>query len=173
MSINALLGRAAGVTAPWAAWFFAWPLAKLVALLPVSLAGLGVRDMALVFFLEPLGGTRKTVAAAALAWSSIIVAAGLLGGMFLAMPQLNGSRGISRAKRMTRKANLPSSCWEPGRPASVWHGVWPARQFGVTVVERQQAVGGNSGSSTGRPAASTSAATVFIRLATRRSSPTS
>ena len=36
---NAALGDAAGVDAPWSAWFLAWPLAKLVALAPVSIAG--------------------------------------------------------------------------------------------------------------------------------------
>lgn len=77
---NAALGRAAGAEAPLAAWFVAWPLAKLTALIPVSLAGLGVRDAALVFFLKPLGGSETAVTAAALAWSSVLVAAALTGG---------------------------------------------------------------------------------------------
>lgn len=82
---SASLGQAAGVEAGWSAWFVAWPLAKLVALAPISVAGLGVRDMALVFFLEPLGGAEAPVTAAALAWSSILVTSALCGGLWVSL----------------------------------------------------------------------------------------
>jgi uncharacterized membrane protein YbhN (UPF0104 family) len=43
ITANVGLAESAGIHAPIAAWFFAWPLAKLIATLPISIAGLGVR----------------------------------------------------------------------------------------------------------------------------------
>jgi uncharacterized membrane protein YbhN (UPF0104 family) len=67
----------AGLDAPAAAWFFAWPLAKLVAVIPISLAGLGVREAALASFLAPFGAAPALVIAAGLMWQSIQFAAGI------------------------------------------------------------------------------------------------
>jgi uncharacterized membrane protein YbhN (UPF0104 family) len=68
----------AGADAPAAAWFFAWPLAKLVAIIPISLAGLGVREAALASFLAPFGAVPALVVAAGLMWQSIQFAAGIM-----------------------------------------------------------------------------------------------
>ena len=43
--LNAWIGRAIGVNVPLGVWFLAWPMAKLAGLLPISLGGLGVRDV--------------------------------------------------------------------------------------------------------------------------------
>jgi uncharacterized membrane protein YbhN (UPF0104 family) len=77
--INMRFGAAMGVDVPAAAWFVAWPLAKLVALIPVSLAGLGVREAALVAFLQPYGAPAALVTAAGLLWQSVLFAGGLIG----------------------------------------------------------------------------------------------
>jgi uncharacterized membrane protein YbhN (UPF0104 family) len=77
--INMRFGAAMGVDVPAAAWFVAWPLAKLVALIPVSLAGLGVREAALVAFLQPYGAPAALVTAAGLLWQSVLFAGGLTG----------------------------------------------------------------------------------------------
>ncbi len=81
--LNLWLGSAAGVDCPAAAWFLAWPLAKLVALAPVSLAGLGVREAALVAFLVPFGGIAAEVTAAGLLWQAILATGGLVGCLLL------------------------------------------------------------------------------------------
>ena len=79
---NVLLGNAIGIDVPAAAWFVAWPLAKLVALTPVSLGGLGVREGAVVALLLPFGADPALVMAEALIWYSLMLALGLDGGAF-------------------------------------------------------------------------------------------
>jgi uncharacterized membrane protein YbhN (UPF0104 family) len=79
ITLNALFGDAVGVGAPLSAWFTAWPLAKLVALAPISLAGLGVREAALVAFMQPFGAAPAPVMAAGLLWESVLVGGGLVG----------------------------------------------------------------------------------------------
>lgn len=79
--LNARLGAAAGAEAPLAAWFVAWPLAKLVALLPVSLGGVGLREAALVVFMRPFSVAPAPLVAAGFLWDGVLVAGGLLGGL--------------------------------------------------------------------------------------------
>jgi uncharacterized protein (TIRG00374 family) len=79
--LNVMLGSASGVEVEPAAWFVAWPLAKLVATLPISLAGLGVRESSLAAFLAPFGGRPERVIAAGLAWQTVLIAGGLTGGL--------------------------------------------------------------------------------------------
>jgi uncharacterized membrane protein YbhN (UPF0104 family) len=92
--LNAGLGRAAGVPAPLGAWFVAWPLAKLVAILPVSMAGLGLREAALVIFMRPFGVAAAGVVAASLLWEGVLYAGGLLAGLVSLV-----SRDASRVAR--------------------------------------------------------------------------
>jgi uncharacterized membrane protein YbhN (UPF0104 family) len=66
---------------PLWAWFFAWPLAKIVSMLPVSLGGLGVREAALVSLLVPFGADAASVVAAGLAFEAVIIGGGLLSGL--------------------------------------------------------------------------------------------
>jgi uncharacterized membrane protein YbhN (UPF0104 family) len=77
--INMRFGLAVGVDVPLAGWLVAWPLAKLVALIPISLAGLGIREAALVVFLQPFGAPAAPVTAAGLLWQSVLFAGGLAG----------------------------------------------------------------------------------------------
>jgi uncharacterized membrane protein YbhN (UPF0104 family) len=77
--LNAQLGVATGVHVGFGAWFFAWPLSKLVATLPISLAGLGVREAALVAFLRPFGAAAANVMAAGLLWQAALFTGGALG----------------------------------------------------------------------------------------------
>jgi uncharacterized protein (TIRG00374 family) len=80
--LNAWIGRAIGVNVPLAAWFFAWPLAKLVSLLPIGLGGLGVRDATLGALFLPLGVPAALGVVASLIWQSVLIAGGLLGGLY-------------------------------------------------------------------------------------------
>ncbi len=97
--INRRLGSAVGVDVALAGWLVAWPLAKLVALAPVSLAGLGIREAALVAFLRPYGAPAALVTAAGLIWQSVLVAGGLVGW-------LAGSAAVARAQVPEDRAAL-------------------------------------------------------------------
>jgi uncharacterized membrane protein YbhN (UPF0104 family) len=85
--VNAGLGRAVGMDAPMAAWFMAWPLAKLAALAPISVAGIGVREAALVVLMRPFGDSPEAILAAGLLWQAVFIIGGLLGwGALLLVP---------------------------------------------------------------------------------------
>jgi uncharacterized membrane protein YbhN (UPF0104 family) len=95
----------AGVEAPVVAWFFAWPLAKLVATIPISIAGLGVREAALASFLAPFGAAPAPVVAAGLMWQSIQFAFGILCGIaFLATAGRSERRANQHAANPAERA---------------------------------------------------------------------
>ncbi len=79
--MNALIARNIGAGTSIAAWIFAWPLAKLVATLPISFGGLGVREASIAGLLTPLGFEAAGVVAASLVWQTIQFAAGGLGAL--------------------------------------------------------------------------------------------
>jgi uncharacterized membrane protein YbhN (UPF0104 family) len=79
--LNTWLGAVCGLQLPLWAWFFAWPLAKIASMLPVSLGGLGVREAALVSLMVPLGAEAAAVVAAGLAFEAVIIIGGLLSGL--------------------------------------------------------------------------------------------
>lgn len=79
---NMWLARQVGVTTGASAWFVAWPLAKLVAVLPISLGGIGVREAALVSLLAPYGAPREAVLASGILWQGVLVVTGLVGLLF-------------------------------------------------------------------------------------------
>lgn len=87
VGLNCFIGTAMGIKVPFAVWLIAWPLAKIVALLPVSLGGLGVREAALATLLAPFAVTGTLAVAEALVWQSILFGFGLLAG---AMVSLSG-----------------------------------------------------------------------------------
>jgi glycosyltransferase 2 family protein len=62
-----------------APWFVAWPLSKIIAILPISLGGIGVREAALVSLLAPFGAPSALVFASGLLWQGVLMASGLLG----------------------------------------------------------------------------------------------
>src|SRR2546425_13313483 len=66
---------------PLRAWLFAWPLAKLSALLPVTQGGIGVREVALAALAAPFGAAPVLTVAVGLVWEAIIFAGGLLAGV--------------------------------------------------------------------------------------------
>lgn len=81
--LSARLGLAAGVDIPFGAWLFAWPLAKIVAVLPISLNGLGVRESSLAALMAPFGAGAAGVIASGLVWQAVIFGAGALGALVL------------------------------------------------------------------------------------------
>jgi len=85
--VNVNVGRAVGMSAPVSAWLMAWPLAKLAAVIPVSAAGLGVREAALVVLLRPFGDPAETILAAGLVWQAAFMAGSGLGvAVFFLIP---------------------------------------------------------------------------------------
>jgi uncharacterized protein (TIRG00374 family) len=79
--LTALLAISCGLTLPLRVWLFAWPLAKLAALLPLTQGGIGVREAALVALLAPFGAPGPLVLATGIAWEGIIIAGGLAAGV--------------------------------------------------------------------------------------------
>jgi uncharacterized protein (TIRG00374 family) len=78
---NMLIGNAIGIQVPPAAWFVAWPLAKLAALVPFSLGGLGVREAMLAALFSPFSVPATLAVAASLVWQTVMYALGLFGGV--------------------------------------------------------------------------------------------
>ena len=83
VGLNVALATASGLTVPAQAWYFAWSLAKLIAIVPISLAGLGVREASLAMLMAPLGADPAKVVAVGLMWQAVLFAAGMLGGIML------------------------------------------------------------------------------------------
>lgn len=63
-------------------WILAWPLAKLIALAPVSLGGIGVREAALAAILAPFGVEPDLAVAQSLCWEAVLISSGLLAGLY-------------------------------------------------------------------------------------------
>ena len=78
--LNALLALACGLFLPFRVWLFAWPLAKLAALLPLTQGGMGIREAVLVALLVPFGAASSLTLASGLAWEGIIITGGLIAG---------------------------------------------------------------------------------------------
>lgn len=105
VAISYKLATAAGADIEPGHWLFAWPLAKLVAVLPVSLNGLGVREATLAGILAPVRGDTAVIVAAGLVWQAVIFAAGIVGGIVMLL-----SRG--QAQRIVRET---AAAREPGK----------------------------------------------------------
>jgi uncharacterized protein (TIRG00374 family) len=79
--LTARLAVSCGLKLRLRVWLFAWPLAKLAAVLPLTQGGIGVREAALVALLAPFGAASHLVLAAGLVWEGVIIAGGLLAGV--------------------------------------------------------------------------------------------
>ncbi len=79
VGINIAFAQAAQVDAPIAAWFFAWSTAKIIAIAPISLGGLGVREASMAGLLRPFGADPGQVVAIGLIWQSVLYASGAIG----------------------------------------------------------------------------------------------
>jgi glycosyltransferase 2 family protein len=80
LALTALLAISCGLVLPLRVWLFAWPLAKLAAVLPLTQGGIGVREAALVALLVPFGAAAHLVLAAGLVWEGIVIAGGVVAG---------------------------------------------------------------------------------------------
>jgi hypothetical protein len=80
VALNLRLGIAIGIEQPAAVWFLACPLAKLIALVPISLGGIGVREVALAGLLAPFGVVPAAAVAQSLSWEVVLIGSGLAAG---------------------------------------------------------------------------------------------
>jgi len=112
--LTAVIARGCGLDMPLRVWLFAWPLAKLVALVPLTQGGIGVRELALAALLAPFGAAPALTVAVGLVWEAVILSGGLLAGLISFL--LGGAR-LRRCRRLILrlclKARLPG---ESGRP---------------------------------------------------------
>jgi glycosyltransferase 2 family protein len=79
--LTALLAMSCGLVLPLRVWLFAWPLAKVAAVLPLTQGGIGIREAALVGLLGPFGAPGPLVLAAGLVWEGIVIVGGLIAGL--------------------------------------------------------------------------------------------
>jgi uncharacterized membrane protein YbhN (UPF0104 family) len=78
--LTAWIAAASGFRIPMSAWILAWPLAKLVAMVPVTLAGIGARELALVALLTPFGVEPEHTITVGLAWDAVMIGGSLVAG---------------------------------------------------------------------------------------------
>ena len=79
--LTAQVAAASGLHLPFRAWLFAWPLAKISALVPLTQGGIGIREAALAALLVPFGARPVLTVAAGLAWEGVIITGGLIAGL--------------------------------------------------------------------------------------------
>ena len=75
-----ILTRALRLAVPWSYCFIFGPLVNIMAAIPVSLNGLGVREGGYVYFLAHIGVSRDSAIAFALTWFAVVMLAGVVGG---------------------------------------------------------------------------------------------
>jgi len=81
VALTAVIARGCGLDMPLHIWLFAWPLAKLAALVPITQGGIGVRELALAALLAPFGAAPALTVAVGLVWEAVILSGGLLAGL--------------------------------------------------------------------------------------------
>ncbi|MBF9033168.1 hypothetical protein HKCCE2091_02870 [Rhodobacterales bacterium HKCCE2091] len=100
--ISLWLARGLGLEIGLAEWAFAWPLAKVLAVLPISLGGLGLREASLAALLAPLGASAPDVVAAGLAWQAVLWLTGGLGALVQVLPGLSGPPAAATNEKRAR-----------------------------------------------------------------------
>jgi len=98
--LNALLGGACGIHLPLHVWFLTWPLAKISAMLPISMGGIGVREVALAVLLDRFDIPFSSSVGLGLLWESVLIAGSGIGGAFY----LISSRNDAEARLLVRES---------------------------------------------------------------------
>jgi len=104
VALNALLGAAMGIEVSFAVWMLCWPLAKIVALAPVSLGGIGVREAALAGLLSAFGVDTASAVGQSLLWQAAMIALGLGSGALAFASGGAAGRGAPTAGTAERPA---------------------------------------------------------------------
>jgi len=78
---SAWLGVGCGLHLPARVWLFVWPLAKLSGFVPVTLAGIGSRELVLPALLASFGADPAAAASVGLALDAVLITGSLVGGV--------------------------------------------------------------------------------------------
>jgi uncharacterized membrane protein YbhN (UPF0104 family) len=78
--VNIIIGAALNVSIPFFYYYVAMPIIALLAAVPISFNGIGVRENAYVFFLGLVGIDKSVAFSFALLWLFIVVVSSLIGG---------------------------------------------------------------------------------------------
>jgi glycosyltransferase 2 family protein len=81
IGVLVILTHALGLAVPWSYCFVFGPLVNVMAAIPVSLNGLGVREGGYVFFLAHVGVPRESAIAFALTWFAVVMLSAGIGGV--------------------------------------------------------------------------------------------
>jgi len=76
------LARSLGLGLPVGVWAVVYPVTAFVAFLPISLSGVGPREAAYIYLLGFSGVSGEAGLAFGIMWFSIVLASGLIGGVF-------------------------------------------------------------------------------------------
>ena len=108
IALSYVLASKIGISLSFAAWLIIWPLSKLSAMLPISIGGLGVREVALAGLLSPFRVVAASAVALGLLWESLIIALGGFGGVFYLISANDPSRSnmIGRKRRPGNDARI-------------------------------------------------------------------
>jgi uncharacterized membrane protein YbhN (UPF0104 family) len=98
-----LLGHALSMHVDWRYYFIFHPLVTVLSALPLSLAGLGIREAGYVWFLERQGVADDTAFAFGLLWFAVLLVSSMVGGLVYAW----GGAGVPPL-RATPKADRPT-----------------------------------------------------------------
>jgi uncharacterized membrane protein YbhN (UPF0104 family) len=98
---QALLGAAIGVHVPLAHAAIYHPLVVLGGTLPITLAGMGTREATYLYMLGPAG----IAAEAALAWSVLWLAVGILNGLVGGLVVLASGMALGPARVVAQRAS--------------------------------------------------------------------
>jgi uncharacterized protein (TIRG00374 family) len=96
LTLTALLAISCGLFLPLRIWFFAWPIAKLAAVLPLTQGGIGIREATLVGLLSPFGAPAHLVLASGLVWEGIVWCGGLIAGAAAFLLRRSGTASDTR-----------------------------------------------------------------------------
>lgn len=103
------VGRAVGLEVASSYYLVFHPLVAVMAALPVSIAGLGVRELGYVYFLANLAAVpHHTALAFAMVWLVLVLAASAVGGMVFWLSGI-GLPAVSGAPPSSAAATHPSS----------------------------------------------------------------
>ncbi len=102
--VNARIGAEMGMELDLALWLLLWPLAKIVAMLPISLGGLGLREFAFSSLVHPFGVEKELAVAQSLVWQSVLIAGGILAGAFALVARGRSALGGAPAARVAGAA---------------------------------------------------------------------
>ena len=76
-----VIARSCRISIAFGPWMFAWLLAKLVTFVPLTIAGIGARELALAALLAPFGVPAEQAVTLGVAWDVVAVAGGAGAGV--------------------------------------------------------------------------------------------